>query len=58
MAEGGGDPQDAGQRVRSPGAASARGALHHVFRNNAGPPMLPNYFYNNSYTIVQSKDTV
>jgi hypothetical protein len=28
------------------------------FGNNAGPPMLPNYFYNNSYTIVQSKDTI
>jgi hypothetical protein len=28
------------------------------FGQNAGPPMLPNYFYNNSYTIVQSKDTV
>ena len=28
------------------------------FGNNAGPPMLPNYFYNNSYTIVQSKDAV
>lgn len=28
------------------------------FGTNAGPPMLPNYFYNNSYTIVQSKDTV
>jgi hypothetical protein len=28
------------------------------FGNNAGPPMLPNYFYNNSYTIAQSKDTV
>jgi hypothetical protein len=28
------------------------------FGNNAGPPMLPNYFYNNSYSIVQSKDTV
>ena len=28
------------------------------FGNNAGPPMLPNYFYNNNYTIVQSKDTV
>jgi len=28
------------------------------FGSNAGPPMLPNYFYNNSYTIVQSKDTV
>jgi hypothetical protein len=28
------------------------------FGSNAGPPMLPNYFYNNSYTIVQTKDTV
>ena len=28
------------------------------FGNNGGPPMLPNYFYNNNYTIVQSKDTV
>ncbi len=28
------------------------------FGNNAGPPMLPNYFYNNNYTIVQTKDHV
>jgi hypothetical protein len=28
------------------------------FGSNAGPPMLPNYFYNNNYTIVQTKDTV
>ena len=28
------------------------------FGRNAGPPMLPNYFYNNSYSIVQSKDSV
>ena len=28
------------------------------FGNNLGPPMLPNYFYNNSYTIVQTKDHV
>jgi hypothetical protein len=28
------------------------------FGSNAGPPMLPNYFYNNNYTIVQSADTV
>ena len=28
------------------------------FGNNAGPPMLPNYFYNNNYTFVQTKDTV
>ena len=28
------------------------------FGSNAGPPMLPNAFYNNSYTIVQTKDHV
>ncbi|HTM29859.1 MAG TPA: hypothetical protein VL263_01065 [Vicinamibacterales bacterium] len=28
------------------------------FGNNAGPPMLPNYFYNNNYQIVQSKDAI
>ncbi len=28
------------------------------FGNNAGPPMLPNYFYNNNYTFVQTKDNV
>jgi hypothetical protein len=28
------------------------------FGSNAGPPMLPNYFYNNNYQIVQSKDHV
>jgi hypothetical protein len=28
------------------------------FGSNAGPPMLPNYFYNNNYTIVQTKDQV
>ena len=28
------------------------------FGSNAGPPMLPNYFYNNNYTIVQTKDSV
>ena len=28
------------------------------FGNNAGPPMLPNYFYNNNYTIVQTRDHV
>ena len=28
------------------------------FGNNLGPPMLPNYFYNNSYTIAQTKDNV
>lgn len=28
------------------------------FGSNAGPPMLPNYFYNNNYQIVQAKDAV
>ena len=28
------------------------------FGSNAGPPMLPNYFYNNNYSIVQAKDHV
>lgn len=28
------------------------------FASNAGPPMLPNYFYNNNYTIVQTADHI
>jgi hypothetical protein len=28
------------------------------FGSNLGPPMLPNYFYNNNYTIVQTNDYV
>jgi hypothetical protein len=28
------------------------------FGSNAGPPMLPNYFYNNNYTFVQTTDHV
>ncbi len=28
------------------------------FGSNAGPPMTPNYFYNNNYTIVQTRDHV
>ena len=28
------------------------------FGSNAGPPMFPNYFYNNNYTIVQTADHV
>ncbi len=28
------------------------------FGSNAGPPMLPNYFYNNNYTIVQTAEHV
>jgi hypothetical protein len=28
------------------------------FGSNGGPPMLPNYFYNNNYTIVQTPDVI
>jgi hypothetical protein len=28
------------------------------FGSNAGPPMLPNYFYNNNYQIVQTNDHI
>ncbi len=28
------------------------------FGSNGGPPMLPNYFYNNNYTILQAPDHV
>ena len=28
------------------------------FGSNGGPPMMPNYFYNNNYTIVQTSDYV
>ena len=28
------------------------------FGSNAGPPMIPNYFYNNNYTIVQTANHV
>jgi hypothetical protein len=28
------------------------------FGSNGGPPMLPNYFYNNNYTIVQTPDHI
>jgi hypothetical protein len=28
------------------------------FGSNGGPPMLPNYFYNNNYTIVQAADHI
>ena len=28
------------------------------FGSNAGPPMLPNYQYNNNYTIVQTPDSI
>lgn len=53
----------AGQGRRSsaldgPEAASLSDRCISSFGSNAGPPMLPNYFYNNNYTIVQSKDHV
>jgi hypothetical protein len=28
------------------------------FGSNAGPPMLPNYFYNNNYQFVQTRDSL
>jgi hypothetical protein len=28
------------------------------FGNNLGPPMMPNYFYNNNYTIVQTENQI
>ena len=52
---------------RSPRAAKKFGEFDHPemrpladrcllsFGSNAGPPMLPNYFYNNNYTIVQTQ---
>jgi hypothetical protein len=48
-------------RARLAAAAEARPLAERCitsFGNNLGPPMLPNYFYNNSYTIVQTKDSV
>ena len=56
--------------ARLAGDATGRGQYDHPefrplaercimsFGSNAGPPMLPNYFYNNNYTIVQTKDHV
>lgn len=41
-----------------PEAASFSDRCLTSFGSNAGPPMLPNYFYNNNYTIVQTKDHV
>jgi hypothetical protein len=41
-----------------PEAASLSDRCLSSFGSNAGPPMLPNYFYNNNYTIVQTKDHV
>jgi hypothetical protein len=41
-----------------PESASLSDRCLSSFGSNAGPPMLPNYFYNNNYSIVQTKDTV
>ena len=43
----------AGRRVRSSELRPLGERCIMSFGNNAGPPMLPNYFYNNNYTIVQ-----
>jgi hypothetical protein len=47
-----------GGGLEGPEAASLSDRCISSFGSNAGPPMLPNYFYNNNYTIVQTKDTV
>jgi hypothetical protein len=45
-------------RYDGPEGASLSDRCLTSFGSNAGPPMLPNYFYNNNYTIVQTKDHV
>lgn len=47
-----------GGGLEGPEAASLSDRCLSSFGSNAGPPMLPNYFYNNNYTIVQTKDHV
>jgi hypothetical protein len=47
-----------GNALDGPEAASFSDRCLTSFGSNAGPPMLPNYFYNNNYTIVQSKDHI
>jgi hypothetical protein len=44
--------------VRQPGNRPLAERCIISFGSNAGPPMLPNYFYNNNYTIVQTRDYV
>ncbi len=58
------------ERAAAAAAAQGKGEYDHPelrplaercllsFGSNAGPPMLPNYFYNNNYRIVQTKDRV
>jgi hypothetical protein len=47
-----------GASLDGPESASLSDRCLSSFGSNAGPPMLPNYFYNNNYTIVQTKDHV
>jgi len=47
-----------GAALDGPEAATLSDRCLSSFGSNAGPPMLPNYFYNNNYTIVQSKDHI
>jgi hypothetical protein len=47
-----------GGGLDGPEAASLSDRCLSSFGSNAGPPMLPNYFYNNNYSIVQTKDYV
>jgi hypothetical protein len=47
-----------GGGLEGPESASLSDRCLSSFGSNAGPPMLPNYFYNNNYTIVQTKDHV
>ncbi|HTE39221.1 MAG TPA: hypothetical protein VK629_00230 [Steroidobacteraceae bacterium] len=47
-----------GAQLDGPEFASLSDRCITSFGSNAGPPMLPNYFYNNNYTIVQTKDNV
>ena len=61
---------EAKQRLERAAASTGQGEYDHPelrplsercllsFGSNAGPPMLPNYFYNNNYRIAQTKDHV
>jgi hypothetical protein len=55
---GGGGPPGGGGQFDNPEIRSLGDRCIISFGRNAGPPMLPNGFYNNNYHIVQSKDAV
>ena len=57
IAQRAGERRGVGQ-LDGPEVASLSDRCLTSFGSNAGPPMLPNYFYNNNYTIVQTKDHV